>query len=84
MKKSIFVLALIIASMLSVQAQNLARTAWTTMVPGDQELEMCCVVEAGTVRQINVASRSVSRLQHSLATTTSVCVWLSNNAKSNT
>ena len=37
MKKTYFVLALMIASMLSVQAQNLTKTAWTTMVPGDQE-----------------------------------------------
>ncbi|MBR5118730.1 MAG: hypothetical protein IK100_08815 [Muribaculaceae bacterium] len=40
MKKTFFVLALMIASMLSVQAQNLTKTAWTTMIPGDQELEM--------------------------------------------
>lgn len=40
MKKSLFVWALMIASIVSVQAQNLTRTAWSTMVPGDQELEM--------------------------------------------
>jgi len=40
MKKSFFVLALIIASMIAVQANDLTQTAWTTMVPGDQELEM--------------------------------------------
>ena len=40
MKKTLFVLTLMIASMVSIQAQNLTRTAWTTMVPGDQELEM--------------------------------------------
>lgn len=40
MKKTFFVLTLMIASMVSIQAQNLTRTAWSTMVPGDQELEM--------------------------------------------
>ena len=40
MKKTFFVLTLMIASMVTIQAQNLTRTAWSTMVPGDQELEM--------------------------------------------
>lgn len=40
MKKSLFVLTLMIASLVSIQAQDLTRTAWSTMVPGDQELEM--------------------------------------------
>ena len=40
MKKTLFVLALIFASMVTIQAQDLTRTAWSTMVPGDHELEM--------------------------------------------
>ena len=40
MKKTFFVLTLMLASMVAIQAQNLTRTAWSTMVPGDQELEM--------------------------------------------
>ena len=40
MKKSFFVLALIFTSMIAAQAHDLTETAWTTMVPGDQELEM--------------------------------------------
>ena len=40
MKKNFFALTLMIASMVSIQAQDLTSTAWTTMVPGDQELEM--------------------------------------------
>jgi hypothetical protein len=40
MKKSLFVLTLMIASIAMAQAQNLTATAWSTMVPGDQELEM--------------------------------------------
>ena len=40
MKKTFFVLTLMLASMVTIQAQNLTRTAWSTMVPGDQELEM--------------------------------------------
>lgn len=40
MKKTFFVLALMIASMMTIQAQYLTQTAWSTMVPGDQELEM--------------------------------------------
>jgi len=39
MKKILF-LALMMVSMISVQAQYLTETAWSTMVPGDQELEM--------------------------------------------
>jgi hypothetical protein len=39
MKKLLF-LALMMVSMISVQAQYLTETAWSTMVPGDQELEM--------------------------------------------
>jgi len=39
MKKILF-LALMLVSMISVQAQYLTETAWSTMVPGDQELEM--------------------------------------------
>ena len=38
--KKIFFLALMMVSMISVQAQYLTETAWSTMVPGDQELEM--------------------------------------------
>ncbi len=40
MKKTIFALLLMLASAVTIQAQNLTRTAWTTMVPGDEELEM--------------------------------------------
>lgn len=39
MMKILF-LALMMVSMISVQAQYLTETAWSTMVPGDQELEM--------------------------------------------
>ena len=40
MKKTLFVLALLLASMVTIQAQDITRTAWSTMVPGDQEMEM--------------------------------------------
>ena len=42
MKKTFFTLMLIIASVIAVQAQNLnlTRTAWSTMLPGDEEIEM--------------------------------------------
>lgn len=40
MKHALLVMALMIASIATAEAQNLTQTAWTTMVPGDQELEM--------------------------------------------
>ena len=40
MKKTFFALLLMLASVMTIQAQNLTSTAWSTMVPGDQELEM--------------------------------------------
>lgn len=40
MKKSLFVLTLMLAWVISAQAQNLTRTAWSTMLPGDEEIEM--------------------------------------------
>jgi hypothetical protein len=38
MKKSLFVLFLLIAA--TIQAQTLTNSAWTTMLPGDEEIEM--------------------------------------------
>lgn len=40
MKKTLLTLTLMIASIVSIQAQYLTATAWSTMVPGDQEMEM--------------------------------------------
>lgn len=40
MKKTILALTLMLASLVTMQAQNLTRTAWSTFVPGDEELEM--------------------------------------------
>lgn len=40
MKKTLFVLTLMLAWVVSAQAQNLTRTAWSTMLPGDEEVEM--------------------------------------------
>ena len=42
MKKTFFALMLMCTSVLAVQAQsmNLTRTAWSTMLPGDEEIEM--------------------------------------------
>ena len=40
MKKTLLTLTLMIASIVSIHAQYLTATAWSTMVPGDQEMEM--------------------------------------------
>lgn len=40
MKKKVFVLLLVLASVVVAQANNLTRTAWSTMLPGDEEVEM--------------------------------------------
>ncbi|MBR5085953.1 MAG: hypothetical protein IKX31_02965 [Muribaculaceae bacterium] len=40
MKKTILVLAIMLVSIVSIQAQNLTNSAWTTMLPGDEEIEM--------------------------------------------
>lgn len=40
MKKTFFALLLVLASVVVAQAQNLTRTAWSTMLPGDEEVEM--------------------------------------------
>ncbi|MBR5638728.1 MAG: hypothetical protein IKW83_03080 [Muribaculaceae bacterium] len=40
MKKTLFVLTLMLAWVITAQAQNLTRTAWSTMLPGEEEVEL--------------------------------------------
>ncbi|MBR5086449.1 MAG: hypothetical protein IKX31_05510 [Muribaculaceae bacterium] len=40
MKKTLFTILLVMATVVAVQAQNLTRTAWSTMLPGDEEVEL--------------------------------------------